>query len=192
MTESTPQAEDRPAAQPSLPLTGPTASQALTKEDIEWIEKVGCENMKVHHVSADNLAKDAATTLTVLLAGLGGSLAYAAKAFDEWHWTNLSAGATALTVWFACLGLYLVVKCLMATPIPHIYNEPKNFVQPGYTVLEIREAELENLQKRIDQAALRNSRLATHLNIARRLAVASPIVFGLGVYVFSNFISTAG
>jgi len=154
----------------------------LFKERLDWIEKIGTENMKLHHVSADNLAKDSATTLTVLLAGLGGSLAYAAKAFDEW--SSLSAGASALTVWLSVLSFYLVKKCLMTTAIPQVYNEPRNFLDKNYTIHELREAELVNLQVRIDDAAKRNANLAKHLNRVRRLAIASPVVFATGICLY--------
>lgn len=154
------------------------------KERLEWIEKAGIENMKLHHVSADNLAKDSATTLTVLLAGMGASLAYAAKAFDLGSWSWLTVGAAALTLWLAALGFYLVMKCLMATPIPQIYNEPVNLNISGLDFQEIREAELENLQVRINGAAQRNRELARHLNLVRRLAVTSPFIFIASVLIF--------
>lgn len=40
-------------------------------ERLDWIEKSAIENMKMHHACADTLAKEAAVTLTVLLAGIG-------------------------------------------------------------------------------------------------------------------------
>lgn len=151
---------------------------------LEWLEKAGIENMKLHHVSADNLAKDSATTLTVLLAGMGGSLAYAAKELEVGTWTWMTFGCAALTAWFAGLGFYLVVKCLMATPLPQVYNEPQNLNVPALTFDELREGELENLQARIKDAGARNKELAKHLNRARKLAVISPaiFIFAVGLY----------
>ncbi|WP_343725515.1 hypothetical protein [Herbaspirillum huttiense] len=158
---------------------------------LEWIEKAGIENMKLHHVCADNLAKDSATTLTVLLAGIGGSLAYAIKAFEGGSWTWIMAGATALTMWLVILGFYLVTKCLMATPIPQIYNEPKNLNAEGFSFDALREAELENLQERIAKAGARNKELAKHLNRARTLAVCSPGVFILASGLYSAWVAWA-
>jgi len=154
------------------------------KEWFEWIEKAGIENMKLHHVSADNLAKDAATTLTVLLAGMGGSFTYAVKVFDTGTWNWLTVGATALTLWFAILGFYLVIKCLMATPIPQIYNEPANLSVSGIDFDDVRRQELDNLQARINEAARRNRLIARQLNVVRRLAVSSPLIFIGSAIVF--------
>lgn len=153
-------------------------------ERFEWIEKAGIENMKLHHVSADNLAKDSATTLTVLLAGMGGSFTYAVKVFDTGCWNWLTAGAATLTFWFALLGFYLVIKCLMATPIPQIYNEPANLNVTGLDFEDIRQAELDNLQARINEAARRNRLTAKQLNVVRRLAVSSPFIFIGSALVF--------
>lgn len=140
--------------------------------------------MKLHHVCADNLAKDSATTLTVLLAGMGGSFTYAVKVFDSGSWSALTIGAFFLTIWFAALGFYLVMKCLMATPIPQIYNEPTHLNAKGVDWEVIREAELGNLQARINDAVQRNRALAKHLNRVRKLAVSSPLVFIGSALVF--------
>jgi hypothetical protein len=144
---------------------------------LDWIEKAGIENMKMHHTTADVLAKEAAVTLTVLLAGAGGGLAYAAKAVESHSWTWLSIGAWAFTAWLLLVSWYLVSKCLMIEAIPQIYNEPRNLNDPDYDFDQLREAEMLGLQLRIDEAAARNDLVATHLNRARRLTIASPLIF---------------
>lgn len=156
-------------------------------DQLEWLEKAGIENMKLHHVCADNLAKDSGTTLTVLLAGMGGSLAYAAKGLESNTITWFSIGASALTIWFACLGFYLVIKCLMATALPQIYNEPANLNVPNVSFDKLRQAELLNLQARINLAVQRNGAIAYHLNWVRRLAVASPFVFAVSAIIFRRW-----
>jgi hypothetical protein len=89
-----------------------------------------------------------------------------------------------LTVWLSILSFYLVKKCLMATAIPQVYNEPRNFLDTNYTIHELREAELTNLQARIDDAAKRNANLAKYLNRVRKLAIASPVVFATGICLY--------
>lgn len=150
-------------------------------ERLDWIEKAGIENMKVHHTCADTLAKEAATTLALLLVGMGGGMAYAAKAIDAHSWNWFAVGAAAFTIWLLALSWYLVTKCLMVEPIPQIYNEPKNLNDPPEDFDHMRECELLSLQKRIDDSAARNGRLASRLNLARRLAIASPAIF----FIFS-------
>lgn len=144
---------------------------------LDWIEKAGIENMKMHHSCADTLAKEAATTLTLSLAGMAGGLAYAAKAIDAHSWNWLSFGATILTLWLLGASWYVVAKCLMVTPIPQVYNDPKNLHAPALEFDDLRAAELLGLQIRIDAAAKRNALLAGRLNLARRLAIASPAIF---------------
>jgi hypothetical protein len=65
----------------------------------------------------------------------------------------------------------------MISPIPQIYNEPRNLNAPELTFRELREAEMLGMQNRIDEIAKRNGELARRLNIIRKLAVTSPIVF---------------
>ncbi|ABX15499.1 hypothetical protein UXJ26_24500 [Burkholderia multivorans] len=59
---------------------------------LDWVEKSAIENLKTHHACADVIAKDAATTLTVFLAALGGGLAYGAKALEQNSVNWLSVG----------------------------------------------------------------------------------------------------
>jgi hypothetical protein len=155
-----------------------------TKERLDWLEKAGIENMKAHHACAESLAKEAATTLTLTLAGMAGGLAYAAKAIDAHSWTWFAAGAAAFTAWLFCISWYLTARCLMLTPIDQVYNEPKNLEDPNETFEYLRRCELLSLQERIDKAGKRNARMAGHLNRARKLAIVSPIAFILGSLVW--------
>lgn len=148
-------------------------------DKLSWVESSAIENMRLHHHTADILAKEAQTTLTVLLAGMGGSVAYSARVFasDGADW--LSYGAAAFTLYLLVLNWALVVFCLKIAPIPQIFNEPKNLWSNLYTLDELRVFELENLQDGIDAAAERNGKLAKRLNRIRLFAVFSPICFAL-------------
>ncbi|HDV6327439.1 TPA: hypothetical protein RJR39_003532 [Burkholderia cenocepacia] len=149
------------------------------KDRLDWIEKAAIENLKAHHATADVIAKEASTTLTVLLAGAAGGLAYAGKALDAHSWTWYSFGAAAFTAWMTWLCYRCVKECLMISPIPQIYNEPRNLDAPELTLNELREQEIAGLQNRIDEAAKRNGGLSTKMNNIRKLAVASPLVFAI-------------
>ncbi|KVT74813.1 MULTISPECIES: hypothetical protein [Burkholderia cepacia complex] len=146
-------------------------------ELLEWVEKSAIENLKAHHACADVVAKDAATTLTVFLAALGGGLAYAAKALEQHSLNWLSVGAMAFTGWFLVLSLLLVSRCLMVRAMPSIYNEPRNIFQPEFSIDDLKEAEIQGLQQRIDMAAAGNAKVVKSLNRLRLAAAASPIVF---------------
>jgi len=143
----------------------------------EWVENAAVENLKLHHHTADVLAKEAATTLTVLLAGVAGSLAYTAQAVEKNSWGWLSAGAAAFSAYLMIVSVFLLVKCMMVDELPAIHNEPKNLMHPEIEFDELRRYEFENMQGRINACALRNNRIATSLNRIRVAAVLSPLVF---------------
>ncbi len=147
------------------------------KELLDWTEKAALENMKFHLQNADNLAKEASTTLTVLLAGLGAALAYTLKAFDVGAVTSITAGATGLTLYLTALCGLLVFKCMKIEPIPAPTNEPRNLYQKDFSLEALREVELSNTQERINQAVSRNDGTTAWLNRVRVMAVVSPIIF---------------
>ena len=136
---------------------------------LDWIEKAGIENMKLHYVCANTLARAASTTFVILLIGMGASLGYAIC------W--LAPGAAALTLWLLALLGYLTVTCCVTSPIPAIYNEPRNLNRTDMSFEALRYAELLNLQARIDMAAQRNAATARHLNRVHRLALGSLLGF---------------
>ena len=144
---------------------------------LEWVEKAAIENLKGHHQSADQIAKDSVQTLTVFLLIMTGAVAYAANAFQKCQFDWISVGATVFTGWFLILSILLVWKCLPMREMPAIFNEPNNLYQPKYSLDLMREAELGNFQIRINQAAARNARIAKWLNGLRLAAAASPLVF---------------
>ncbi|CAR54938.1 hypothetical protein UXJ30_13985 [Burkholderia cenocepacia] len=150
---------------------------------LDWVEKSAIENLKTHHACADVIAKDAATTLTVFLAALGGGLAYGAKALDQNSFNWLSIGTIAFTGWFLVLSLLLVWKCLMFREMPNIYNEPRNIYQPSFSLEDLKEAEVIGLQRRIDVAAKSNVSVVKWLNGLRLAAAASPLVFIAAAFV---------
>ncbi|AZY48844.1 hypothetical protein ACLQ9F_11995 [Bordetella avium] len=143
---------------------------------LDWVEKAALENLRAHHQAADVIAKEATTTLTVLLAGMAGALAYAAKGVDAAAWTWLSVGAAAFSAYLLLLGLWLVLGCMKIGDLPAIHNEPGNLFQPGIPLEDLRKYELENMQLRINDAAARNSRVARALNNIRLAAILSPVV----------------
>lgn len=146
--------------------------------EYEWIEKAGLENLKGRRETADILAKEAATTLTVLLAGVGGSLAYGVKLLDGEASMPIIAAAAVCT-WLTLLAMALVLTCLKIKGIPAIYNQPGKLLKradSGMSFDEWRRAELNNIQERIDIAVRRNDNTAKNLNTIRILAVCTPFI----------------
>lgn len=154
-----------------------TAKESNVKELLDWAEKAGAENIKFRLQNAETLAKEASTTLTILLAGIGGSLAYAVKGFESAQISSLAFGAAVLSAWLTLAAVVLMVQCIVTTALPAPTNEPKNLFQKDYELDKLREVELGNLQERIFQTTARNHRVAAWLDRVRLLAISSPLVF---------------
>ena len=153
---------------------------------LDWAEKAGLENLKFRLQNAETLAKEAATTLTVLLAGIGGALSYAAKYYDgKPPALSLVVGATALAVWLMFLSVLLVHYCVRTLPLQTPTNEPENLYQPKFALDVLREVELQGIQRRINQTVKRNSTVAQWLDRVRYGAVFSPLIFLIAAWVVS-------
>lgn len=146
---------------------------------LSWAERSAQENLKFHLQNADNLAKEANTTLTVLLAALGATLAYALKAFDSGALSSVIIGAAGLTLYLTVLCGFLIFKCMKIAPIPAPTNEPRNIYQKGFDLGVLREIELQNTQERIDQAVARNDGTTAWLNRVRVMAALIPVIFAV-------------
>lgn len=169
------------------PITGdPQAIPLLESGELEWMETAGIENLKGRIATTDALAKESVNTLTVLLAGAGGSWAYALKILDEGA-TRGAVAACAAGAWLTLLAMALVAACLIIRSIPAVYNQPGNLLrrqQSGESYTQWRIGELRNIDVRIKRATARNNLTATRLNWIRILAIATPLLAGMAVLAF--------
>lgn len=150
---------------------------------LEWIEKLALDNLRARYATSELIAKEAQATLTVLLAGVGGTAAYGAKAFEGGA-TALELAAIVVCLYLACLAALLVRLCMLFQGFPALYQEPKNLLQAGQASLDqLREAELRNLQERIEEATTINGKKSKRLNLIRLFAVASPAIFMAAVAI---------
>jgi hypothetical protein len=156
-------------------------------EVIDYAEKAGLENLRFRLQVTEALLKDATSTLTFLIAGIGGSLAYAASGFDKANLSALAVGAAVLSLWLMVISALLVIRCMGSQELQTPTNEPLNLFKPEYAILEIREVELRNIHERIQRTRKRNEKMATSLDAVRLLAIASPVVFGLSALVWGYF-----
>jgi hypothetical protein len=143
----------------------------------DWAEKAGMENIRFRLQNAETLAKEATSTLTILLAGMGGAMAYAIKGFEQLEPTSLTIGAAVLAGWLMLSAVLLVVFCMLTTDLPVPINEPQNLYQKGYSLDALKEVELRNLSERINQTAARNHRVSAWLDRTRLFAIISPLIF---------------
>ena len=144
---------------------------------LEWIEKQGQESLKARFATAEIVAKETQTTLTVLLAGIGGSAAYAAKIFEPGLSGPVEIAAAVICLYFVVLAVILVVVCMMFRSYPALYQNPENLMHAAYPIDEIREEEIKNLGARIKEAAEINAKRAKALNRLRLAMALSPFLF---------------
>lgn len=173
--------------QTAMPKHDPSPQRELTEELLRrfaqcppdlraWAEEVGYENLKERIASGNAIAAQAATTLTLVLAGMGGALAYAVRVFEPSPSAPVVASA-ALCVWLMAIAALLVLKCINVADAPMLHNQPGNLLLPGHTLAEVRAGELVGLQSRIWQQVDRNNARGAWLNACRNLAIGSPLVF---------------
>lgn len=152
---------------------------------IEWIERAGQENLRFRLQNAENLARDAHQTLTLLLAAMGAALAYVVKMLEAGGLGRVGAGVVAITLWLMLTAGVLVVKCILSRDLQVPANEPDNLWQEGWTHEMERIGELKGLQARIHATRERNHAVAAWLDRVRLMAVASPVVFLLTVLAWA-------
>lgn len=146
-------------------------------EILKWIEPQALESLKSRFQTAEILAREAQTTLTVLLAAIGGSAAYAAKILEDDPASSIEKAAAATCIYMIILALVLVYKCMMFRSYPAAYQDPINLMQPNHTLHQLREAELKNIHDRITEAASINASRANSLNRIRFATALSPLIF---------------
>lgn len=146
---------------------------------LDWVEKQALENLRFRIQDADNLTKESNTTLTLLLAGMGSGFAYELKLISENAQPWLLLSIFMVSSYLLILCSLLIFNCLKIAAIPAPTNEPNNLYQPAFALEVLREAELKNIQQRINDAVTRNESVATWLNRIRFCAVCTPIVFSV-------------
>ncbi|MCP3666335.1 MAG: hypothetical protein GY696_28175 [Gammaproteobacteria bacterium] len=144
---------------------------------LTYAENAGMDNLRFRLQNADALAKDAVTTLTVILAGMAGSLAFTVQRLGNEELTPLTIGAATLAIWLMITGCLLVLKCMQTSELQAPTNEPNHLFQPDFETEAIRKVELCNIQERIDLTKARNNDTAYWLDRCRLLALSSPVIF---------------
>ena len=144
---------------------------------LDWVEVNAQENVRFHLHNANVLAKEAATTLTLTLTGLGAALAHGVHGLAGGALTAAHGASLALAAYLTLLAVATVFKCMKIAPIPAPTNEPGNLYQPRFPLERLREAELKNLQERIEEAVARNDAVTGWLNRIRLAATLSPAIW---------------
>ncbi|MEO8838834.1 MAG: hypothetical protein ABI351_08980 [Herbaspirillum sp.] len=147
---------------------------------VEYAEQEAKANAAFHISITDALMRESNTLLNLLLAGAGGSVAYAVNLTGKAAWQQWGMATTA--VYLFIVAAMVLFYCLQTESAWPPANEPKNFPLSGYTLNEVREGELASRQRCIDRNRLRNEQVGVWLNRCRALAVAAPIAFSVGAF----------
>lgn len=157
---------------------------------LDYVEAQGAATLTFVLASADVLAKEAATTFSWLITFVGAALAFCANLIltGKPLWLSMSVGATAFHLILAARNLLRGAMLTDAIDVPG--NEPKNLRQP-YPLNSIRDANLDNLQERIERVRARNKVKGKAINQARKAILNAPIIFCLvaavGAFILTVF-----
>lgn len=150
------------------------------EELLDWVEKNALENLRFRLQNAETLAKDASATLTLVLAAMGGALAYAVKGLESGAINALITGTLFATTWLGVCAILIVIRCIQTRELVAPTNEPTNIFQPEYALADLRRVELKNIQDRIQEAMTRNRIVASWLDRCRLMLAFTPAVFSVG------------
>ena len=149
-----------------------------------WAEEQGLKNLQEKFTTADNINKEAQTTLTYVLTGVGGTFVYVLQSFDK-QLNIMIFGAIVLCAYFVILGFFLVWKTFFLKSFPAPFQYPKNLIgAPGLSMDTVRRGELDNIDQRIDEAQLWIKRKSKAINVVRLMLIASPLIFSLAAVLY--------
>ncbi len=139
---------------------------------LDYAEQEGQKNMEFHIKSHEILSASCEKTLTFILAAatlamtgaVSGLMQPVTKDLDLRTWgCLLIVIAVALTI----QGALLVRNAMLTDNVHPPSNQPKNLYQKAYSLEQIKEFELVNLEDRIQKIRQTNDKKAAVLNKAR-------------------------
>ena len=153
-------------------------------ERLKWAEESGLKNLQEKFTTADNMSKEAQTSLTYIFAGMGGTFAYILPGLER-SIDVLMSGAIMLCFYFVVLGLYLARKAFFVTDYPSPYQDAANLLErPDLSLDDVRYGEILNLAERLQGSQAWIERKATAINRVRLALIVSPLAFVLGCIMF--------
>ena len=137
----------------------------------------GKETARFHLENSTILTREANSTLLITMAAGLGALGYTARLIEEGASSQLVVAVGLVAIHLLLVAVFLVRKCLSAADIMPVTNEPRNLYQKDFEWEQVLEAELGNLDARIQFNQLRNKVVGTWLNGLRYAAFAAPLTF---------------
>lgn len=152
---------------------------ACSTEVLDWAEREGYANLKAHIDSGAAINAQAASTLQLLLGGIGGALAFAVKLAEPGA-GPVAWGAATVCAWWMAVAAYLTVRNMNLVDAPMLSNQPGHLLLPGATHDQLRRGELVNVEMRIRDQRDMNQARGNSLNRARWAALVGPAWFAAG------------
>lgn len=152
----------------------------MNEESVKWVEDQARLVCAFQERVIDALEKQAAALLNLLLAGAGGSLAYAVNLVEKHSQAWQSAGMAAVAVWLFTVAALVLWRAMWSRAVFGPANDPAH-LRAAYEldVTQARIYSLEHLQAGITANRARNDAVGRALNQCRLLAAATPIVFAV-------------
>lgn len=161
-------------------------------ELVNWVESNANEALKFSLGVTESLLKDAGSLLNILIAGVGGALAFLIPQLQGGSigWLAVAIGSSG--IYLAITGAVLLHKVIRTTDLQSVGNLPSALYQPKYSLIDLKVAENENIEIKRGRALNRNILMAKWLDSCRYLTLATPIVFiasGLVFYHLSELVA---
>lgn len=155
------------------------------QELVDWVESNANESLKFSLGVTESLLKDATLLLNILLAGVGGSLAFLIPQLqaEKIQWLAYAIGASG--IYLALVGALLLHKVIRTADLQTPGSLPSSLYQPEFSLVEMKIAENENIEIKRGRALKRNTHMARWLDRCRYLTLATPVVFILTALAFS-------
>jgi hypothetical protein len=154
---------------------------------LKWAEENGLKNLEEKFTTADNMSKEAQTTLTYILAGMGGTFVYILPGLER-RMDLLLFGTIVLCLYFVSLGLYLARNAFFISDYPSPFQEAANLLlRPDLSLDEVRHGEVLNIGDRLKESLEWIERKARAINRVRLALILSPFVFFGGCLLFKLF-----
>ena len=154
----------------------------MNKEALDYAESQAVRNVEFHLKNLESLSKEAHLTLSVLLAGIPAAFTFGLKFYNQTGMGTWGGALLLLSLYLWFVGVYLM-GAIKPRPVYAPGNEPSKLEpvlnDPKFTLEEIREEELKNLQERITQNRLRCEDTGKIVNNSRKAILVSTLLFPL-------------
>lgn len=170
---------------PQIPAQRPQRldGKAWNAESVKWVEENGRLVSAFQERVVDALERQAAAFLNLLLAGAGGSLAYAVNLAEKQAAPWQQWGMAAVAIWLFAVAAVVLWRAMWSREIYGPGNDPDN-LRAAYELDEIqaRVWALEHHQVGISANRARNDAVGRALNQCRFLAALTPVIFGMAAW----------